>query len=773
MRFRHTFILAVGFILLATAQTDADDRVWVEQIRVNGNPVRMFFDSAADGVALTSDAVKRLGLKVADPPKNGLPGDTAVYTLDLGGNRFQTGFGILNVPVYGELDFDWFVGWPNLNSNIFRIDAASRQITFLKSVPSTARNWSKFLIATNSGLLDLEVQHNDGTKGIITVDTGNWFGIGLSPRLWRQWKDAHPHTPMTLRTCITPHGFAVAEEAFADKIYIGPLQVSNVPVLKLDRNGVIAPKRDNQDAVLALAALSRLDFVVDGPHNLAYLRAKRTSHSSYTYNRLGAVFVATTEHPRQGVAMVVDGSPAYDAGIRDGDILLEVEGIRVDGWTDDWLSKFELPAGTKLQFLLLRNGTNFETTAVLRGILDPGRKPGGPPPDGESAAEAGAIAKHGGNAATDASQIAQKYYTVGTNELLNGSMDVALTNFSKAIETKPDFPEAYAGRGYAKQMRGEIDSAILDYNKSLELKPDYAVVYCDLGSAKQAKGDTTGALAEYSKAIEIEPNLAEAHAYRGQIEESQGNQDEALADYTKAIELKLNWPQIFFYRGSLEHAKGDISAALADYDRAIELKPDWGLAYGHRAEAEASAGDLSRAEADSAEAAKLDKSLETNAAVAIHFFAWRRYQRQEYTNALSDFRMAGELNSSDDYARFGVWLCSSLLRNSGEATKELRAHIDTRSTVGSDDWPGEVGRFLADQITEQDLVKAAQDSNSEIDKEKHGEAYFYIGSKRLIAGDKAGAAASFKKALAAGTQGFQEYKCAKAELEFLENTNRP
>jgi lipoprotein NlpI len=125
----------------------------------------------------------------------------------------------------------------------------------------------------------------------------------------------------------------------------------------------------------------------------------------------------------------------------------------------------------------------------------------------------------------------------------------------------------------------------------------------------------------------------------------------------------------------------------------------------------------------------------------------------------------------DEYSSFGVWLSSSRLGETESATRELKEYLANRQISNSDDWPSQIGRFLTDQITSQELLTAAQSADTKKDKEQHCEAYFYIGSKRLIAGDKAGAAASFEKCVATGVHGFSEYQTAKVELRLLENAN--
>src|SRR5271165_2914688 len=55
----------------------------------------------------------------------------------------------------------------------------------------------------------------------------------------------------------------------------------------------------------------------------------------------------------------------------------------------------------------------------------------------------------------------------------------AATN-GDAIELKPD-AAAYYNRGNAKRAKGDSDGAITDYSKAIELKPDFAEAYSNRG----------------------------------------------------------------------------------------------------------------------------------------------------------------------------------------------------------------------------------------------------------------------------------------------------
>ena len=76
------------------------------------------------------------------------------------------------------------------------------------------------------------------------------------------------------------------------------------------------------------------------------------------------------------VAQVLDDSPAYEAGVRNGDLLLSIQ--RFDG--SHWQTEPDLhadrefrerPAGTKFDLTLKRGSETFKATVILRQILGP------------------------------------------------------------------------------------------------------------------------------------------------------------------------------------------------------------------------------------------------------------------------------------------------------------------------------------------------------------------------------------------------------------------
>jgi hypothetical protein len=78
-----------------------------------------------------------------------------------------------------------------------------------------------------------------------------------------------------------------------------------------------------------------VDYIIDGPNNNLYMKPNNVRTSQYAYNRLGAVFVPDDISAEYLYAHVVEGSPAYIAGLRNRDILTRVNELDVTKWKTD------------------------------------------------------------------------------------------------------------------------------------------------------------------------------------------------------------------------------------------------------------------------------------------------------------------------------------------------------------------------------------------------------------------------------------------------------
>jgi hypothetical protein len=358
----------------------ADERLWMEAL-VNGRPARLIFDTGTDRVILFREGARRLGLQVtqdapAPKPDSGeaAVGITEPCDLTFYGTTVRTALNVLEMPDYLHMRADGAVGWGALRGNIICIDANSLTVTFLSEMPREALSWRQFGIRTNSGFLFLKVDAGEPSNGVVLVDTGFSGGVALAPPNWREWKAAHPRQLATLDSYFMPGaGLVITEEMLARELGLGSLSLTDVPVTEANPAQVALGGKRYQ-ASLGLTALKRLDLIVDGEHGVAYLRPTRVPASNYDYNRTGAVFVPPDADSEQLTAHVAVPSPASEAGIRDGDVLLKIDDLDVTKWRTRAgilpLSRFwARPAGTRLDLTLKRKGALYRTTVVLRDFL--------------------------------------------------------------------------------------------------------------------------------------------------------------------------------------------------------------------------------------------------------------------------------------------------------------------------------------------------------------------------------------------------------------------
>jgi S1-C subfamily serine protease len=149
---------------------------------------------------------------------------------------------------------------------------------------------------------------------------------------------------------------------------LGPLTLTGVPVTEASPTQIKLGS-PSFAASLGLAALARMDFIVDGIHGVACLRPKTSRPPPYQHNRLGAEFIPAGPGSDALVAQVAEGSPAYEAGVRNGDVVLSAH---ISPQYQKYQSELGLaPAGTKVVLNLQRGSEAFKATAILRDIVAP------------------------------------------------------------------------------------------------------------------------------------------------------------------------------------------------------------------------------------------------------------------------------------------------------------------------------------------------------------------------------------------------------------------
>jgi C-terminal processing protease CtpA/Prc len=119
-----------------------------------------------------------------------------------------------------------------------------------------------------------------------------------------------------------------------------------------------------------MAALWNMDIIIDGKHKVVYMHPGTALARPYNHNRAGAAFIPDEYKSKNYIAWVIEGGPAYLSGIRDGDVLLKIDGVGLDK-AENVNRQFLGPAGKKIDLTLKRGDYTFTTTVELKDILQP------------------------------------------------------------------------------------------------------------------------------------------------------------------------------------------------------------------------------------------------------------------------------------------------------------------------------------------------------------------------------------------------------------------
>ena len=369
-------IWAVG----STAST-ADELIMIDA-RINGHAVRLAFETGAEYSILRNSLVERIDLKWEAPPSDvkasggKVPmGLSEPFLFTLGEeNTPDARFRIFNIPKEFIPKVDGFLAWSNVVNSILLIDAEAKKVLPLSLLPRDIDSWAESDIRDDELVLTLKLINKEGRIGSLLIDTGFADGgVQLSEERWRKWKDENKEQPFTFTAIYSSYsGLTVYETYCAENFTIGSFKISNVPVTKSSSGAELFVK-DHQ-ATLGLFALSQFEIILDGKKLKLFSKPQSNPKSEYQYNRAGAVFIPENLNSVELKAHVVESGPAYEVGIRNGDILLRIDDLDVTKWRTDPnvlpLGRFwSRPAGSTLKLSLLRNGKPLTTELELQEIL--------------------------------------------------------------------------------------------------------------------------------------------------------------------------------------------------------------------------------------------------------------------------------------------------------------------------------------------------------------------------------------------------------------------
>lgn len=134
-------------------------------------------------------------------------------------------------------------------------------------------------------------------------------------------------------------------------------------------------------------------------------------------------------------------------------------------------------------------------------------------------------------------QTAAVYYQRANRYYQKGSLDRAISAYSRALHIDPKHTSALINRGSSYNAQGHYDRALVDYAHAIEIDSSDPGVYFNRGNTYRKRREYDRALRDYSEAIRLDPTDPDAYFNRGEVLRRLKRYAEASADFQRVVEL--------------------------------------------------------------------------------------------------------------------------------------------------------------------------------------------------------------------------------------------
>lgn len=334
------------------------------------------------------------------------------------------------------------------------------------------------------------------------------------------------------------------------------------------------------------------------------------------------------------VTKLEPGGAGEKGGLRWGDVIVTVDGVRVDGPAElaEWSGvlgakeavlgilrggqkaeiRLRLPGSGEETGVASVEGADSSTTGHAPAVPEPDNPPDGPATAPTAAKTAAAGARKPPERTTQPGKPAAGNDSRPMEELAfslyrAGRLEEAAEAYRRALATSPDQAALWNNLGAILNRLGRPGEALEALDRALATEPTFAQAHLNRGHALWELGDRAGAIEAYDRATRADPELVAAwealsvaclgeerwldaaEAARagmvrggksrefaltlGRALTALGRLEEAREAYEGALERFPDDPEILLEAAILIDQTGDPAGAVALLDRLIELSP--------------------------------------------------------------------------------------------------------------------------------------------------------------------------------------------------------
>ena len=166
------------------------------------------------------------------------------------------------------------------------------------------------------------------------------------------------------------------------------------------------------------------------------------------------------------------------------------------------------------------------------------------------------------------------YKKQGDNNRDSGNLDLAIENYTNALDINQDYWQAHANLSMLLANNGDIQPALKHALKAVHIAPDIAELHDNLGNMYRLAGDLRESESSYNLAISLNQELVSALYNRSLTYQKLGETDKAIQSLQTAISIQPNQLDSHILLGDLYAFKNIHEKAAESYRKAISLDQD-------------------------------------------------------------------------------------------------------------------------------------------------------------------------------------------------------
>jgi tetratricopeptide (TPR) repeat protein len=363
-----------------------------------------------------------------------------------------------------------------------------------------------------------------------------------------------------------------------------------------------------------------------------------------------------------------------------------------------------------------------------------------------------------------AGYLARHHFETGAKLQGGGEIEGAIRHYTRVLDEDSQYPNLHLYRGWAYYQAGNYSLAFADLDRALDLDPTQGQVFQTRAWVRLRAGHIASALEDASRLVAANPDEPKGHALRGWIRAQAGDPEGGLDECSFSIEIDPRFVEGYVYRAFIHLRRGAMREAAEDAGRVLTLDRK-------NASGAELLGRLSLLDSQWAQARENFERAPRAASPG----AWCRYGiamthrvARRWEEAREELDRAYPLAWGDpslrDHVQLDLWGLGHRQGDAKEADERLGEYLRSRHPCPSESWTGKIAEFLLERLSEANFRSAAAAAHPGVRQERECQLEYYVGLRRQLSGDAAGARQAFQACVDGNRRDYYEWVLARAEL---------